>query len=216
MVGAACSSTTTPPDDNSGEGEGEGEAEGEGEGEGEGEREAAGCAVSGCDDDEQCGSLFGDAVAAACFASCTTSDEPCALASGGRGACRVIAAFPAPVCRAESADLDRCGNDVNAGCVVDGSLCAAFQEPSLFADDERVCVHPCTTDDECGDDALGCSFDLQLRVSGTTTPTGVCAPATSTGSPCGRLGDGRLALCTGAQRCDRGPGESQSACVDGG
>jgi hypothetical protein len=215
VVIAGCNPPEPP-----GEGEGEG-GEGEGEGEGgegeasEGEGEAGGCDVDGCPDGQECGSIFvGGAVASACYANCDDGSVPCDTAVGGVGECRDIDAFDAPVCRSQAANLAQCGNVVNSGCLDDDAVCVAFDDDALFAAGEATCVRACDEDGDCGDAALACSHDLQFLVSGDGTPHGVCAPPSQAGSPCGRRGDGALALCTGALSCDRADGESQGACAE--
>jgi hypothetical protein len=125
----------------------------------------------------------------------------------------VLPGFDGAVCRFDADDLAACGNDVNAGCAGATSLCAAFADAALFPAGGGICVAGCQVDADCGDAGLGCSHDLEFTTSDDPAPQGVCAPLTSPGSGCGRLGDGRLALCTTDTRCDRSRGESQGACV---
>ena len=206
-----CEGNESPTEGEGEESEGE-EGEGE-EGEGEGEGEDT-CTQTGCPALQSCGSIFAGDVVPACFNTCVDGAAPCTTAAGKVGECRTLPAFDDAICRSQAENLETCGNVENAGCLDDDAVCVPFADEVIFPDDQGICVRPCDVDVDCLDAALGCSLDLLFLVAGDTSAHGVCAPLSLVGSPCGRLGDGSLELCTSEQGCDRLEQESQGACVE--
>ena len=185
-------------------------AEGEGEGEGDGQGD---CTSTGCPDAQQCGTIFAGGVQPGCFATCNDGAAACTTTSSAPGDCRLIEGFAEPVCRAQVADLERCGNDVNAGCLSPDAFCVAFPEDALFPAGGGICVRGCGLEEDCGD-TVGCSRDLEFLVAGEPDPRGICAPLTDSQDDCGRV-DGSLILCTSGQVCDRNVVEVTGTCVIG-
>jgi hypothetical protein len=132
---------------------------------------------------------------------------------GGEGECLLLEGDPTPICIASATDLAPCGNELNARCANDPSVCLTLgNDPGTPDIDESLlsyCALGCDDGTPCPDDATVCSDDVTFNAGGDG-PFGVCVPPTAVDDPCG-AGEALL-LCGPGQSCAPSVGET-GACV---